>query len=130
MGFSYDGPRAYNSSIRLLGKDDFVEQKREIETGIAVKCEVTKNVSYYVQVNIIGFSEIGSIHLSELAEPFSSSKRPEPGTVIDAKVLNKRFDNARQRDVWQLTMHMDNVKEDAKEETAMARAMRLGGVKI
>ena len=25
LGFSYDGPRAYNSSIKLLGKDEFVE---------------------------------------------------------------------------------------------------------
>lgn len=130
LGFSYDGPRAYNSSIKLLGKDEFVEVKREIESGIAVKCEVTKNVGYYVQVRIIGFSEIGSIHINELIEPYSADNRPDKGTVLEGKVLTNKFDNARHRDVWQITMNMDNIKEDVVNETAMARAMRLGGIKI
>lgn len=130
LGFSYDGPRAYNSSIKLLGKDEFVEAKREIESGIAVKCEVTKNVGYYVQVRIIGFSEIGSVHINELTEPYSADNRPDKGTVFEGKVLTNKFDNARHRDVWQITMNMDNIKEDVVEETAMARAMRLGGIKI
>ena len=128
MGFSYDGPRAYNSSIKLLGKDDYVETKREIESGIAVKCEVTKNVGYYVQVRIIGFSEIGSIHVDELGDPYSAEKRPDVGTVLEGKVLNKRFDNARQRDVWQITMNMDSIRDERNEETAMARALRLSGI--
>lgn len=130
LGFSYDGPRAYNSSIKLLGKDDFVEIKREIESGIAVKCEVIKNVGYYVQVRIIGFSEIGSIHVNELTEPYSAGNRPDIGTVFEGKVLTKKFDNARHRDVWLITMNMDNIKEDVTEETAMARAMRLNGIEI
>ncbi len=130
LGFSYDGPRAYNSSIKLLGKNEFVEVKREIESGIVVKCEVTKNVGHYVQVRIIGFSEIGSIHVSELAEPYSANSRPDMGTVLEGKVLMKKFDNARHRDVWQITMNMDNIKEEKVEETAMAQAIRLSGIKI
>lgn len=130
LGFSYDGPRAYNSSIKLLGKDELSEQKRMIESGIAVKCEVTKNVEYYVQVKIIGFSETGSIYIDELAEPYSSYNRPNVGAILDCKVLTKRFDNARQCNVWQLSMNMDNVKEEEEGETAMARAMRLGGINI
>ena len=130
MGFSYDGPRAYNSSIKLLGKDENVEIQRVIEPGIAVKCEVTKNVNYYVQVRIVGFPEIGSIHVDELMEPYSASKRPDVGMVIDGKVLAKRFDNARQREVWQITMNLDNVADEAIEETEMARAMRLSGIEI
>lgn len=131
LGFSYDGPRAYNSSIKLLGKDEFVESKREIESGIAVKCEVIKNVGYYVQVRIIGFSEIGSIHVNELIEPYSVDNRPDIGVVFDGKVLTKKFDNARHRDVWQITMNMDNAKEDGEaEETAMAKALKRSGIKI
>lgn len=130
LGFSYDGPRAYNGSIKLLGKDEFVEIKREIESGIVVKCEVTKNVEYYVQVRLIGFSEIGSIHVQELIEPYSAGNRPVIGTVFEGKVLTKRFDNAKHRDVWQITMNMDNIKDEIVEETAMARAMRLSGIKI
>ena len=130
LGFSYDGPRAYNSSIKLLGKDELIETKRDIESGIAVKCEVTKNVGYYVQVRIIGFSEIGSVHINELTEPYSADNRPDIGTVFEGKVLTNKFDNARHRNVWQITMNMDNIKEEVVEETAMARAMRLGGIKI
>lgn len=125
VGFSYDGPRAYNSSIRLLGGDDYVEVKRKIEPGIAVKCEVTKNVEYYVQVRIVGYSEIGSIHVDELIQPYCAERRPELGAIIDGKILNKRFDNARQRDVWQITMNMESVQKEEKEETTMARAIRL-----
>lgn len=130
LGFSYDGPRAYNSSIKLLGKDEFVETKREIESGIAIKCEVTKNVGYYVQVRIIGFSEIGSVHVNELKEPYSVDNRPDVGTVFEGKVLTKSFDNARHRDVWQITMNMENAREEVVEETAMARAMRINGIKL
>ena len=129
LGFSYDGPRAYNSSIKLLRNDEMIEAKRMIEPGIAVKCEVTKNVGYYVQVRIVGFSEVGSIHIDELTAPYSATKRPDIGTVLDGKVLAKRFDNARHRDVWQITMNLDNVQEDVVEETAIARAIRLGGFK-
>ena len=129
LGFSYDGPRAYNSSIKILRNDEMIEAKRVIEPGIAVKCEVTKNVGYYVQVRIVGFSEVGSIHIDELTAPYSATKRPDIGTVLDGKVLAKRFDNARHRDVWQITMSLDNVQDDVVEETTVARAIRLGGFK-
>lgn len=127
LGFSYDGPRAYNSSIKLIGKDEMIETKRVIEPGIAVKCEVTKNVGYYVQVRIVGFSEVGSIHVDELTAPYSATKRPDNGTVLDGKILTKKFDNARHRDVWQITMNLDSIHDDAVEETAMARAIRIAG---
>ena len=130
LGFSYDGPRAYNSSIKLLGKDEFVEVKREIESGIAVKCEVTKNVTHYVQVRIIGFSEIGSIYVNELVEPYSANNRPDIGTILDGKILMKKFDNAKHCNVWQITMNMNDIKEESKEETAMAQAIRLSGIKV
>lgn len=130
LGFSYDGPRAYNSSIKLLGKDEFIEVRRKIESGIVVKCEVTKNVEYYVQVRIIGFAEMGSIHINELALPYSADNRPGIGTIFEGRVLKNRFDNAKHREIWQITMNIDNVKEDEVEETTMVRAIRLSGIKM
>lgn len=130
IGFSYDGPRAYNSSIKLIGKDNFIEEeKRELEYGIAVKCEVTKNVEYYVQVRIVGFSEIGSIHINDLVEPYSAENRPIIGNVFDGKVIGKKYDNVRQCDVWKITMEMDDIKED-KNETVMAQALRKAGIEL
>lgn len=42
VGFSYDGPRALNSSIKLLGNDDYIEVPRKIEQGLIVRCEVIR----------------------------------------------------------------------------------------
>lgn len=105
LGFGYDGPREYNSSIKLCGMDEPVEVKRELQCSIVVKCEVTKNVEHYMQVRTIGFSEIGSIHVNELITQYSADNRPSIGSVLEGKVLMK-----------------DNIKEEAAEETALARS--------
>lgn len=124
IGFSYDGPRAYNSSIQMMGKED-VEEVRNIETGLIVKCEVVKNVTYFTQVRIIGYPEVvGSIHIDELCLPFNKINRPQKGSVFDAKVLNQKFDNATQRNVWMLTMNVSGSGDVEEKETAMARALR------
>lgn len=126
IGFSYDGPRAFNSSIKLLGNDDYEEIERKIEPGLVVKCEVIKNVVYFTQVRIIGYnSHIGSIHISELIAPYSNTNRPKIGDIIDAKVLNEKFDNRLQRNVWMLTMDMSNSRIETEEnETVMAKAIK------
>lgn len=130
IGFSYDGPRAYNSSIKLLGNDEVVEPKREIEPGIIVKCEVIKIVEYFIQVKIVGFSEFGSIHISELVEPFSADIRPNVGSLLEGKVIGKTFDSAKNRYIWRITMNIDNIQDDTKDETEMAKAIRLSGMKV
>ena len=126
IGFSYDGPRAYNSSIKLLGKDDHIEESKQLELGTIVKCEVIKNVTYYTQVRIIGYEEMGSIHVQELQLPYSEKKRPELGSVLDAKILNQKFDNMTQRNMWMLTMNnVEGVKKGADiEVTEFAKALR------
>lgn len=91
---------------------------------------MTKNVTHYVQVRIIGFSEIGSIYVNELVEPYSANNRPDIGTILDGKILMKKFDNAKHCNVWQITMNMNDIKEESKEETAMAQAIRLSGIKV
>ena len=124
IGFSYDGPRAYNSSIQLMGKED-VEHIRNIEPGLLVKCEVLKNVTYFTQVRFIGYpEEVGSIHINELCAPFDENHRPQKGSVFDVKVLNQRFDNATQRNVWMLTMNTSIGGSVEIGETAMAKALR------
>ena len=113
-----------------MGKmDEFNENKREIENGIIVKCEVIKNLEHYVRVRIIGSSEMGSIHVNELKKTYSADKRPNIGNVFEAKVLMKKFDNAKHCDIWQLTMNTDNAIQDIIEETAVGRALRLSGIK-
>ena len=125
IGFSYDGPRAYNSSIQMMGKED-VEEVRRIEMGLVVKCEVLKNVTYFTQVRLVGYpEEVGSIHIDELSAPFNEKHRPSIGSVFEAKVLNQKFDNRTQRNVWMLTMNnISESSEEEQEENIMARALK------
>lgn len=124
VGFSYDGPRAYNSSIKLMEPDDYIPSNRELSSGIQIKCEVIKNVSYYVQVKIIGYDEFGSIHIDELINPYSERMRPTAGTILDCKILNRKFDNKKQRDMWVLTMNLFTIYQDDDNETELGRKLR------
>ena len=86
---------------------------------------MVKNVTYFTQVRIIGYPEVvGSIHIDELCLPFNKISRPQKGSVFDAKVLNQKFDNATQRNVWMLTMNVSGSGDVEEKETAMARALR------
>ena len=124
IGFSYDGPRAYNSSIQLMGKED-VEEVRNIETGMIIKCEVIKNVAFFTQVRLVGYSEeVGSIHIDELSNPFNRNHRPSIGSVFEVKVLNQKFDKKTQRNIWMLTMNVSGSSDEDREETAMAKALK------
>lgn len=125
VGFSYDGPRAYNSSIKLLGNDEKEDAIRELTYGMSVKCEVIKNILHFVQIRIIGYDVKGSIHISELLPPYSDENRPKVGTVMDIKLLNEKFDNKTQKKLWVATMRNDNVTLDiAESETDIKKALK------
>lgn len=125
LGFSYDGPRAFHSSIQLIGKDDIIKAKRELEGGLIVKCEVISNIEFYSLVRIIGFNgELGSIHIDELMKPYSVDNRPGIGTILEGKTLYEKFDNVKQRKIWGITMHTENLEAEFKEETAMSIAFK------
>lgn len=108
-----------------MGKED-VEEVRRIEMGLVVKCEVLKNVTYFTQVRLVGYpEEVGSIHIDELSAPFNEKHRPSIGSVFEAKVLNQKFDNRTQRNVWMLTMNnISESSEEEQEENIMARALK------
>ena len=68
--------------------------------------------------------EVGSIHIDELSAPFDGENRPSIGSVFEAKVLNQKFDNRTQRNLWMLTMNISESSEGEQEETAMAIALK------
>ncbi len=126
LGFSYDGPRAYNSSIKLItGNDDIDDMKRELESDVIVKCEVIRNIEFYTQVRIIGFDEeLGSIHIDELMKPYSAENRPGIGIILEGRTLREKFDNAKQTKIWEITMNTVNSEAELEEETAMSIAFK------
>ena len=126
IGFSYDGPRAFNSSIKVVTGEEAQVVDRKIESGMVVKCEVIKNVAYFTRVRIIGFSQEGSIHIDQLISPFSAEKRPETGTVFDCLVLYEKFDVRNQKNFWMLTMNLDG-ENDNDGDNELTRAMKKSG---
>lgn len=112
VGFSFDGPRAYNSSVELYTGDQLLS-KTELEPlrrGTQVSCEVlsTKKENY-IDVRLLGYDEIGSIHVSKLAKPYNSNNRPKRnGPLIDAWALKKvsiSVPGGGNRIIWELSMH-------------------------
>ena len=88
-----------------------------------IKCEVIKNVAFFTQVRLVGYSEeVGSIHIDELSNPFNRNHRPSIGSVFEVKVLNQKFDNKTQRNIWMLTMNVLNITVRQSRQSGVARA--------
>lgn len=109
IGFSYDGPRAFNKSVQLLTSEDIdldqPAKEQSISEGMAVKCEVIEINDNFVNVKIAGEKIRGSISARDgLAQGYSSANRPKIGQIIDAYAIKKGFDTKRQEEVWRLTM--------------------------
>lgn len=90
-----------------------------------IEDEFEKVVTRYPEVRLVGYpEEVGSIHIDELSAPFDGENRPSIGSVFEAKVLNQKFDNRTQRNLWMLTMNISESSEGEQEETAMAIALK------
>lgn len=114
IGFSYDGPRAYNSSVKLYtGEEDIeLEELPPLQYGIMVKCKVIKNSTpHYINVEIVGYNVEGSISIDCLDTPYDNLHRPKiDGPLLNAMVLNEKqviSAGGTYRTVWSLTMKFD-----------------------
>lgn len=111
MGFSYDGPRAFDQSVIELTADENIDKfnpirLRKIEIGSHVKCRVTKNLQFYTQVKLVDYNEQkGSLHVSELGNNYPENNRPHEGDILYAIVIGSNVNG-----FWQLTL-----KENAQE---------------
>jgi hypothetical protein len=130
IGFSFDGPRAYNSSVELNLGDETVERVKleSLGYGVYVKCEVLKNNEVnYITVRILGYNVEGGIEIRSLAEPFSDLKRPCIGQVLDAMILNEKRVISRggtYRSVWALTMKSEKQSDEIHSEPAFKQKLR------
>lgn len=114
VGFSYDGPRAYNASVKPKStSDDIVEPLKDLAYGVSVTCEVKRiNLEHFIDVRIVGYECQGSIHVDLLAEPYSNNNRPVIGTIIEATVLKSKYLQGRGM-IWELTMkNLETINED------------------
>lgn len=112
IGFSYDGPRAYNSSVRLYTGEKYIKEDYlpPLKYGTIVKCKVIKNsTEHYINVSLVGYAnEEGSIAIDCLAKPYSNLHRPTiDGPLLEAMVLNSKKVISRggvYKNIWALTM--------------------------
>ena len=113
IGFSYDGPRAYNSVKLYTGEEDIeLEELPPLQYGIMVKCKVIKNSTpHYINVEIVGYNVEGSISIDCLDAPYDNLHRPKiDGPLLNAMVLNEKqviSAGGTYRTVWSLTMKFD-----------------------
>lgn len=105
LGFSYDGLRAYDQSVIEVvdGKetDSFNPiDLRKVEIGSRVRCRVTRNLEFYIQVKLVDYYEqSGSVHVSELGSDYSVDDRPREGNLLYATVIGPQVNG-----FWQLTL--------------------------
>lgn len=127
LGFSYDGPRAFNNSVNLITNEDNDDVNLEVlgrlEYGTIVKCEVIKNLEYYVRVRIIGFECIGSIDIGNLVGKYSKNNRPQIGYVFDGMVLHRKYDSRTNSEVWNLTMDINHKQLEVDTRTSFQKQL-------
>lgn len=123
FGFSYDGPRAYNSSIKLYtGEEDIeLEELPPLQYGTIVKCKVIKNSTpHYINVEIVGYNVEGSIPIECLDTPYDDLHRPQvDGPLLNAMVLNQKqaiSAGGMYRTIWSLTMKGDVLFKDHEND--------------
>lgn len=126
LGFSYDGPRVFNSSINFNfenDEDNSYEVMGKLESGSIVKCEVFKNVDHFVKVRILGFECEGSIHTDNLKKSYSKDKRPKIGAVLEVQVLNSQYDSKTNKKIWNLTMNIKDSLNDQSQLTTFQKQL-------
>ncbi|MBY0004047.1 hypothetical protein H7K05_01830 [Priestia aryabhattai] len=98
VGFSYDGLRAYDNSVKTIDyiRDTEVNQLDEEVSTLyetlyidqIVDCLVVSSSTYHTYVKVDGTEETCSIFYKELISPYTKDKRPPIGTKLKAKVIN------------------------------------------
>jgi hypothetical protein len=99
VGFSYDGLRAYDNSVKTIEhiekhgdstmeKLDSKPANRKLTVGQVVESVVVNNGPHHVYIKVNGVDEKCSIYHKHLKTPFSKNNRPERGAELKVSVLN------------------------------------------
>lgn len=123
LGFSQDGLRAFDNSVKTyeylahIGGDEESATTtliRKLKIDETVECRVTGNGEYHVYVSVDGVDEKCSIYYKELNTPYSKTKRPEPGTIFTAKVINYSEQHG-----CNLSLKVSEVRQENSSETLL-----------
>lgn len=111
LGFSYDGPRAFNKSIRLGVSDDTIgklcDNHIKISIGTNVRCEIIEHKDKYTVAKIPCEEILGRIYVSDgMTLNHSTDSRPRIGQMVEVTVECKLMDHASNREYWILKMEV------------------------
>lgn len=113
LGFSYDGLRALNRSVKLINNDQEIEN--ELSVGKIVRCHVMgiDRQGNYLKVKLMDYSnQIGSIHYSEVDEDDDIRNYEGCRDPIYARIIEKRYNSNDQRHYWQLSLKKEETEMD------------------
>ncbi|WP_372661257.1 hypothetical protein [Cohnella sp.] len=113
FGFSYDGPRAYNRSAKVVDRIETPERKETVSkqnmAGKLVKCRVLRNAQYYTKVRLVDYmGQYGSIRHDLLSDDYGKDKLPIRDSYLFASILYLGTDSFTGKEIWQLTMKREN----------------------
>lgn len=104
LGFSYDGLRALNRSVKLVENDqDTVD---ELFIGKMVRCQVIglDRSQNYLKMKFMDYqNQMGSIFRTEV-EDGDNIQNYENKQIIWARIIDKRYNSNDQRYYWQLSL--------------------------
>ncbi|OCS90959.1 hypothetical protein [Caryophanon latum] len=99
VGFSFEGPRAFNSTVKLVeaSTEELNFNDETLVIGETVKFEVTGELEYYYTGIITKNKSLASIHKNKLG----IDHKPSLGMILDLKVVRKKYINGK-GEVWEL----------------------------
>jgi hypothetical protein len=114
IGFSFEGPRAFNNSVRLLSSEEQTHStsnsvNRDIHINEVVRCEVTGEREHYILCRIMKNGEPASIHKAQFKEQHGDMLLPRKGKILEAVVTNKK-QLGNNRYTWELDIRQGKLE--------------------
>ena len=109
LGFSYDGLRALNKSVKIIDDSDTGDQEEElIGKWVKFKVQGSDPNRYFLKVKLMDYRDTyGSVHRSYLPSDKGISDY-EPGEILKGRIIDKKFVEKENRTYYQITLRNDD----------------------
>lgn len=125
LGFSYDGLRALNRSVKLSDDSD-EKQGKDIFVGKVVRCSVISKdaLNNYLKVKFVDFQNtFGSVHVSQLPNDKTIFDY-NVGDIIYGMIEGERFVEREKRTYYQLRMKEKDLDEWQKQLEVIKNSLK------
>lgn len=114
IGFSFEGPRAFNNSVRLLSVEEQTHSttnsiNNDVHINELVRCEVIGEKEHYILCRIMKNGESASIHKSQFKDRYNDIILPRRGKILEAIAVNKK-QLGNNKSIWELDIRKDKLE--------------------